>query len=178
MDAGWCNEMILSCSWFGGVEEYDLVSRDVVPFLQPNEFDRTMDEKDGHVTLMPLLDTETLWHAAEVGDVSAVQRCIEAGVDLDARDEDQYCALLIAAEAGHVDAVAALLAGKAAVDGADAFGRSPLYASAVAGHVDVVKFLVDAGAEVDLRDEDGRTACWASCATRRIERATRTSSNF
>lgn len=167
------------CSVFGlweDLEDYDtLVGKDLVPQLTVTDLDRTLLtdwEKDASMTLKPVIDVETLWSAAETGDVARVRECIEAGVDVDAQDEtDRYSALLAAAEAGHIEVVATLQAARADVDARDIFGRSPVYAASVAGHVDVVKLLSRSGADLESPDEDSRTPFWAACATRQIETA-------
>lgn len=158
-------------------EDYDtLVSKDAAPRLADvNEFDRTVIANgfDKLMTLMPVLNIQTLWCAAEEGDLRMVQRCLDSGIDVNFQDEtDNYSALLMAAEAGHLKVIKALHAASANVEARDAFGRTPVYAAAVAGNVEVVKYLVlEYGADREAMDDDERTPFWSACATRQVETA-------
>eukprot|EP00667_Euglena_gracilis_P002817 EG_transcript_2823 len=78
----------------------------------------------------------------------AVQRLIEAGVDVDDRSPKGLTALLAASERGMERAVQQLLGAKADVRGASDGGLTPLVVASVNGHDGVVQQLLSAKADV------------------------------
>jgi ankyrin repeat protein len=96
--------------------------------------------------------------AARRGDRATLERALERGVALEARDDLGRGALLLAAkDAGSLDLVRWLAQRGAASDAPDAAGRAALSFAAAEGRVDLVQVLAGLGAEIDRRDEDGRT---------------------
>lgn len=92
--------------------------------------------------------------AVRKGDVAAVQKALDAGVDVDTPFRYGRTALSFAADRGSADVVRLLLARGAKPDVADTFyNQTPLaWASSPAqtrtpGHVEVVKLLLDKGAK-------------------------------
>ena len=70
--------------------------------------------------------TEQLILAAEAGDTPAVQRLLEAGADIDARDAQGRTAVMAATHGNRVDAVRALIEAGADIDIRDDRHGQPL----------------------------------------------------
>ena len=98
-----------------------------------------------------------IWSAAKDGDTQAVQKEIERGVDVNARDDQSKTALHWAAQYGRTDTVSFLLE-----HGADVMAKygddTSLHLAAGSGHVGVVTLLIKFGADVNAKDAKGRTA--------------------
>ena len=95
-----------------------------------------------HAAILPLHD------AARRNDAAAIAELLDAGINPNMKDSQQYTALYIATELGHIEAIVALLKGGA--DPKAVSGRwfySPLHAAAGGGHVEAILTLLDAGAD-------------------------------
>jgi surface polysaccharide O-acyltransferase-like enzyme len=102
--------------------------------------------------------TDTLWAAAEAGDLAAIDRHLAAGADVNAaRGDSAVTPLHLAALADRPEAVALLIQKGARPDTAAVDGGTPLHAAAFVGHERVVSTLVEQGANVNARDTQGRT---------------------
>ena len=77
--------------------------------------------------------TAALRHAAEVGDLAALQSLLTQQTDINARDAAGRTALMLAIRHGRGDAVSALLAAGADPNAADSHGITPLQAAAADG---------------------------------------------
>ena len=117
-------------------------------------------------------DRESLFSAVEKDDEQSVAKLLKR-VDVDARDENDYTALLLAAETGATKSVGTLLKAGADRDARDSYGRSAVYAAAVGGKDAAVEKLLEAGASPTNADRDGRGPFWAACATRDTKIAAR-----
>jgi ankyrin repeat protein/beta-lactamase regulating signal transducer with metallopeptidase domain len=95
---------------------------------------------------------ESFVKQAAEGDTIAVKTFLAAGMDINARGESNYTALIKAAEAKQVETVQALLAAGA---NPNLFGgsgdRTALHAAARQGHVPVMQVLLKAGARPDAQ---------------------------
>ncbi|KAG2431075.1 hypothetical protein HXX76_009608 [Chlamydomonas incerta] len=100
----------------------------------------------------------SLHELAGEGDLEAVAAALEAGADVDGRDESGCTALHFAADRGAAGVAAALLAAGADVNAADVDGQTPLHYAAVTEHRELYELLVGAGADVSIRDSSGATA--------------------
>ena len=100
---------------------------------------------------------QTLFAAAEVGDVQALRTLIGDGADPNAVDSGGLTALHWAAVYGHAEAVDLLLRAGARVNAVADFGGTPLHWAAARGRTEAVNLLLRAGADVDARDMYGRT---------------------
>ena len=89
--------------------------------------------------------------AAHRGTMDVLQRLLDAGADIDARDGHGQTALMIAAVEGRRQTVEWLVAHGAALDRTAKYGLSALMLAVVNGHADIVRALTDAGARLDLR---------------------------
>lgn len=95
--------------------------------------------------------------AARRGDRATLERALELGVAVDARDDLQRSALLLAArDAGSLELVELLAARGAKLDEPDAGGRTPVSWAAGAGHLELVRWLAEREAQVDRPDGQGR----------------------
>ena len=104
-----------------------------------------------------------LFAAVENGDLSAVQRHIAAGGDIDARNSINETPLIWAASCGHLDIVDYLCAKGAHIDAQYDAGNTPLIVASWHGHLPVVRYLVSRGADIHIKNKGGDDALtWAA----------------
>ena len=107
--------------------------------------------------------TGTVYHAAMMGDVAALQSLIAGQPEDDVRllidrtDKAQWSPLQYACYYGHAEVVQLLFAHGATRDVVTSAGQSLLHLAASRGHLDVVTLLLDNGVDVDAVDNDGCT---------------------
>eukprot|EP01065_Artemidia_motanka_P048093 TRINITY_DN7682_c0_g2_i1.p1 TRINITY_DN7682_c0_g2~~TRINITY_DN7682_c0_g2_i1.p1 ORF type:complete len:689 (+),score=216.80 TRINITY_DN7682_c0_g2_i1:76-2067(+) len=101
---------------------------------------------------------EALWKAAKKGDAWRLEALVEAGVDVEERDEYGFTALFVCAVGGHAAAVRFLAGAGAEVSPIAAGGSTPIVAAASAGHQACVDALLAAGASVDEIGSAGLSA--------------------
>jgi ankyrin repeat protein len=89
--------------------------------------------------------------AARRGSIEALDRLLQNGADVNARDGHGQTALMIAAAEGHDVAVAWLAERGARLNHTAKYGLSALMLAVVRGRVDVVRTLVWCGADASLR---------------------------
>ena len=89
--------------------------------------------------------------ATGCGDLAAIERLLDSGVDVDARDEHGQTALMNAARDGRTDVVRLLAARGARLDHTAKFGLTALMLSVIRGHVDAARVLVEAGADLHVQ---------------------------
>ena len=99
-----------------------------------------------------------LEHAASRGNTGLFNKLLEAGADVNIRDERNCSLLHIAAGRGHDEIVSTLLLKGANKDALDDDGDTPLIYASVAGRLGVVKTLLAVGADFKIRNEDGSSA--------------------
>ena len=132
-----------------------------------------------------LAGTETLWSLAEAlgkcgnlcdenwwktATASDVQAELDAGVDVNARNETGYTPLHLAARQGTAEVVQLLITAGADVNTRSEDGTTPLHWAAWQGTAEVVQLLIAAGADVNARSETGYTplllaAGWGTAET-------------
>lgn len=116
------------------------------------------------VSPVPLTDAEQqrldtrLVDAAWRNDVTRARGLIERGADVNAQDETQQSAFLIATSEGFYDLLDLTLRNGARPDAKDSFDGTGLIRAAERGHHDVVGRLVRAGTELDHVNNLGWTA--------------------
>jgi TonB family protein len=103
-------------------------------------------------------DEATLLTAAGEGRVDDVRALLDAGLDVNARNEDAWTPLLYAALGGHPEVVNLLLEYGADVNASNSAGWTPLIAAAMSGRAEVVGMLLERGADVNAGDTSGQTA--------------------
>ena len=112
----------------------------------------------------PAENASTIWTAARLGDLDAMERHMASGLVVDARDPERGgTPLLWAAVTGQAKAIELLIRRGADVNAVDQDGGTGLHAAAFLGHQNAVDLLIQKGANVNaankLRGErplDGR----------------------
>lgn len=103
-----------------------------------------------------------LLKASAAGDVTAIEKLLDAGADVDFYEEHFFgmdkTPLMCAARHGRVDAVKCLIERGASVDFQDRNLYTALMYAANYGHHGVVVALLDAGADISLRSASGSVA--------------------
>jgi len=110
------------------------------------------------MALPGLADGDGLHDAADNGDVEKVRALLDAGANVNARNNYGETALMRTALNGHAEVAALLIDAGADVDAKDDYGGTALMWAAWRGNAEEVKLLIDAGADVDAKNDDGRTA--------------------
>jgi ankyrin repeat protein len=101
---------------------------------------------------------QRLRDAAWANDLSAAQDLIAQGADVNAKDETQQSAYLVATSEGFLDLLSLTLAHGADVASKDSFNGTGLIRAGERGHTGVVGRLIRAGVEVDHVNRLGWTA--------------------
>ncbi len=99
-----------------------------------------------------------LMRATRCVGTKTVQVLLEAGADVDVKDEDGWTALMWAADRGYTNIVEALIKAGADVNAKDNDGYTALMKAAWCGYTNVVEALIKAGADVNARSNVGYTA--------------------
>jgi ankyrin repeat protein len=97
---------------------------------------------------------ETLRQSALDGDLEKVKDLLDAGIHINAPDQDGHTALMLAAYNGHSEIVLTLINGGAAVDFRDLMGRTALLYAATGPFPETVRILLDKGAEPNIVDSN------------------------
>ncbi|WP_439638828.1 ankyrin repeat domain-containing protein [Nevskia sp.] len=125
----------------------------------------TLDSLDP-ATLSPEDRVDLTTHFARIGDLAALKRMLDAGVDVNSRDSLDQTPLIAAVSQNSLPAVSAVLARGAKLDLVDKAGWSPLhFATFFSDQTDILKVLLDAGANVNAQNDRGITALYFAAAT-------------
>ena len=89
--------------------------------------------------------------AVRQGDLATLTRLIEAGADVNAKDQHGQTGLMVAAHKGHADLVRLLLNHGADLDHTAKFHLSALMLAVLNGRTEIVRALVDSGADRSIR---------------------------
>jgi ankyrin repeat protein len=89
--------------------------------------------------------------AVKSGDVPALEALLDAGADIDARDEHGQTALMNASRDGHTPVVRMLVERGAGLDHTAKFNLSALMLAVINGRDAIVGVLADAGADLSIK---------------------------
>ena len=107
--------------------------------------------------LSELKKANTIWGAAQKGDINSIRQHLAEGVDINGKDDKQATPLHWSAVYGQTDATEFLIEQGADVNGKDGAGSSPLHWAAFLGQPETVQLLIEKGADVDARNDNGDT---------------------
>ena len=103
------------------------------------------------IILGTAVSAEPLHDAAKQGDTAEVERLIQAGIELEALDDDGLTPLIVAALAGQQGTTKLLIDNGVDPGGRDGKGYTALHAAAHAGHYDIVVLLLEH--DIDVNDQ-------------------------
>jgi ankyrin repeat protein len=92
------------------------------------------------------------------GNTEAVKQLLEAGTDVNAKNNLGDTPLMWAARYGHTETVKLLLESSADVNAHNNYGWTALMWAARYGHTETIKFLLEKGADVNRENRHGNTA--------------------
>src|SRR4249920_590104 len=93
--------------------------------------------------------------AAAVGDADRVAGALRSGADIEARDDHERTALLLAASYDHVDVARVLIANGADPDALDDRHDTPWLVTGVTGSVEMLEVLLPANPDLTIRNRFG-----------------------
>jgi len=93
--------------------------------------------------------------AAAVGDADRVAGALRSGADIEARDDHERTALLLAATYDHVDVARVLIANGADPDALDDRHDTPWLVTGVTGSVEMLEVLLPANPDLTIRNRFG-----------------------
>ncbi len=106
----------------------------------------------------PRPSNDTLFRAAERGDVKAAEEFIKAGVDINERNSDGRSPILLAVMYNKAEMVRLLIRSGADIKTPYRFGESLLHVAINRDSDMAMKELIDAGVNIDARNEKGETS--------------------
>lgn len=114
---------------------------------------QTKKQKGGDET-----QEEKLLRGARLENLIMVKEALDAGADMNAKDEDGWTAIAIASQVGSIEIVAKLLEKGADVNTKTNDDNTALISASYKGYKDIVEKLLKAGAEVNAKNIYGKTA--------------------
>jgi ankyrin repeat protein len=96
-----------------------------------------------------------LHDACKSGEIAAVRKLLDNGVDMNWKNTFGDTALIYASVHGHVEIIKLLLDRGAQIDTRDNIEGTALMNACFHGKIDCVRLLLDRGADTSLKDEDG-----------------------
>ncbi len=103
-------------------------------------------------------DKNMLLAESRNGNTEAVKQLLEAGTDVNAKNNFGDTPLMLAARYGHNETVGLLLESSADINANNNYGWTALMWAARYGHTETVKFLLEKGADVNRENRHGNTA--------------------
>ncbi|KAK7709647.1 hypothetical protein SLS63_013162 [Diaporthe eres] len=110
--------------------------------------------------------------AVELELPGAVESLIEAGADLNPKDDSKRTPLHLAAEVGSVQVVEMLYKAGADLNATDEEKKTPLYLAAAMNRPQIIEFLLERNADANLQVRDNRTALFEASFQGNIEAVT------
>lgn len=104
------------------------------------------------------LPPEALHVAAKAGNLNGLETALDAGADVNARDDKGWTALMYLADHGYVLLVEPLLKAKADPNARGPDGATALFIAAVHGHSEIITMLMKAGADPTIKGPKAKTA--------------------
>ena len=102
--------------------------------------------------------SDALHSAAQAGDIDRLKAVLDVGVDVNARDERGWTALMYAVDKRYPLLVESLLEAKADPNVRAPDGATPLFMAAAHGHSEIIQQLMQGGADITIRGPNGKTA--------------------
>jgi len=99
-----------------------------------------------------------LFEAARIGNVKAIRKMVQQGVDVNAVYEAGITALHHAAFTNQIESIKVLKELGADIESKDPFGRTAIFYAAKLGHIDAIIALKDIGANIRATDTYGNNA--------------------
>ncbi|MBM3300636.1 MAG: ankyrin repeat domain-containing protein, partial [Deltaproteobacteria bacterium] len=103
--------------------------------------------------------------AAKIGDVDKTEQLLNAGADVNARDDENNTPLVISADQGHASVVGLLVSRGADLEAKNQQRVTALGAACDKGRTDVVELLLTHGANVHTKTAEGLTPLALACRT-------------
>jgi len=107
----------------------------------------TQEEKD-----------ERLIDASRNGRLEEVKMLIEAGADINTKNEWEDTSLMFASYHGYIDLVKLLIEAGADINAKNNYGSTALIYASAHNHKEIVKLLLEAGADIDNKNKYGNTS--------------------
>ena len=104
----------------------------------------------------------TLISEAKSGNVEMVEKLLQSGANIEARDEEGDTALIKAVNGGYVDIVRTILEHNANTEARNQEGDAPLFLATRLGHTEIVKLLIQFYADTTVTNLYGNSPLWAA----------------
>jgi ankyrin repeat protein len=113
----------------------------------------------GGKTSEELKAAESIWHAIEIGNINAVEKHLDAGIDVNATGSKwrEVPLLHAATKSGHKGVVGLLISKGADVNATNVWGDTSLHVAASSGHKEIANLLISKGVDVNSTDKAGNT---------------------
>ena len=108
----------------------------------------------GCATMLP--PHYSLFDAIKKGDIEAVRKHLDAGADVNTKDEDGYTLLTVAVAYGSKEIVDLLIVNGGDVNAKNDGGSTPLNIATAQGHKEIVELLIFNGVDVNAFDPQVR----------------------
>ena len=104
------------------------------------------------------LPPDVLHRAAKAGNLKGLEAALDAGADVNARDDKGWTALMYVVDKGYVLLVEPVLQAKADPDVRAPDGATALFMAVAHGHSEIIPLLMKAGADPMIKGPKGKTA--------------------